>query len=360
MTRRKFLKWLGLGSLGFFGGGAAWSLHDPENYYYKGPKSDHFDGKVFYNPGGIRPRKLTEVLTWQLKGGKAKWPAEYPSPFDASKPARSVNNGELEVTMIGHATLLIQTAGINFITDPVFVERASPVQFAGPKRVNPPGVRFEDLPKIDYVLLSHNHYDHLDLKTLKRLHEEHGSTIICPLGNDTIVKSKIPHASFQVGDWGDTLELKNDVKLYFEPCHHWSARGTKDRRMALWAAFLIEAPDHKIYHIGDTGFHDGINYKALLAKHGPVDLAVQPIGAYEPRWFMKGQHQNPEEAVQGHKLIRAKVSIGHHWGTFQLTNEAIDAPPKALDEARQKHGLKEEEFVVLRPGEAWKTSKFAT
>ncbi|MEM7291721.1 MAG: MBL fold metallo-hydrolase, partial [Pseudomonadota bacterium] len=288
MNRRRFLKWLGLGTLGLFGGGTAYGMYDPENYYYNGPKSDHFDGKIFFNPTGPQPRKLSEVLKWQWQGGKAKWPKQYPSPFDGKKPASGIEGPGLEVTMIGHATMLIQTHGINFITDPVFVERASPVQFVGPKRVNPPGVRFEDLPKIDYVLLSHNHYDHLDVATLKRLSEEHKATIICPLGNDTIIRSKAPDASFITGDWGDVAELNNATKVYFEPCHHWSARGTKDRRMALWAAFVIETPSAKIYHIGDTGFNKGINYKRLFDKFGSLDLAILPIGAYEPRWFMKG------------------------------------------------------------------------
>ena len=205
------------------------------------------------------------------------------------------------------------------------------------------------------MLLSHNHYDHLDLVTLKRLVDEHKAAIICPLGNDTIIKSNSPDAEFIIGDWGDAFDLKNDVKVHFEPCHHWSARGRKDRRMALWAAFVIETPNAKIYHIGDTGFHDGINYKALRQKHGEMDLAILPIGAYEPRWFMRGQHQNPDEAVQGHKLIGAKTSIGHHWGTFRLTNEAIEAPLEALAKARGDHGLADEAFVTLRPGENLET-----
>lgn len=360
MIRRKFLKWLGLGSLGLFGGGAAYGAYDPENFYYKGPKSDHFDGKIFFNPNGTPPGKFSDLLKWQMGGGRAKWPEVYPSPFHGAKPDALIEGERIKVTMVGHATLFIQTAGLNFITDPVFVERASPVQFAGPKRVNPPGVAFEDLPPIDYVLLSHNHYDHLDLETLKRLSDKHGATIICPLGNDTIIRSNAPNAKFITGDWNDTVELKNNLKLHFEPCHHWSARGTKDRRMALWAAFVLETPSTKIYHIGDTGFHSGINYKALFEKHGAVDLAITPIGAYEPRWFMKGQHQNPDEAVQGHKLMQAKVSIGHHWGTFQLTNEAIEAPMEALALARSQHGLNDDEFVTLRPGETWNSTAQAT
>lgn len=352
MKRRKFLKWLGIGSLGFFGSGATFAAWKPSNFYYKGPKSDHYNGVNFFNPEGVEPRTLAEVAKWQWQGDKAKWPQEYPSPFDKAKPDARVEGNDIKITMIGHATLLVQVAGLNFITDPVFVERASPVQFAGPKRVNPPGVRFEDLPPIDYVLLSHNHYDHLDLESLDRLVKEHDAEIICPLGNDVIVADKNSNAKFITGDWGDVAELNNDCRVHFEPAHHWSARGVKDRRMALWAAFVLETPQGKIYHVGDTGFHDGINYKALAEKHGEMRASILPIGAYEPRWFMKGQHQNPDEAVQGHLLCKSQVTIAHHWGTFQLTNEAIEAPLEALAEAKNKHGLADEAFVVLRPGEA--------
>ncbi|MGI9350533.1 MAG: MBL fold metallo-hydrolase [Rhizobiaceae bacterium] len=356
MRRRRFLKWFGLGSVGVFGGGAGFNAYDPENYYYSGPKSDHFDGKIFFNPEGTPPRRFHDLLKWQLGESKAKWPKSYSSAYHGTKPDHRMESDGIRITMIGHATLLIQVAGLNFLTDPVFAERASPVQFAGPKRVNPPGVDFADLPPIDYVLLSHNHYDHLDLDTLERLSSKHGATIICPLGNDTIVKSRAPEAKFICGDWHDAFDLQANVKLHFEPCHHWSARGTKDRRMALWAAFLMETPAGRIYHIGDTGFHDGVNYRALREKHGAIDLAILPIGAYEPRWFMKGQHQNPDEAVLGHKLIGAKSSIGHHWGTFQLTDEAINAPIEALASAKKQHGLDDREFVPLRPGEVWTQS----
>lgn len=355
MKRRSFLKWTGISLLGLFGSGAAFQMYDPKNYYYNGPSTDHFNGKIFFNPGGIPPRKFTDLLKWQLNGGRAKWPEQYPSPFKPNVPEKRINGENVRVVMVGHATLLIQVGGLNFLTDPVWVDRASPVQFAGPKRVNAPGINFEDLPPIDFVLLSHNHYDHLDLATLKRLADEHSATIICPLGNDTIVKSKAPNAKFKCGDWGDVFELSDTIKVHFEPCHHWSARGTKDRRMALWAAFVLETPAGKIYHIGDTGFHDGINYKALKEKHGPMRLAILPIGAYEPRWFMKGQHQNPDEAVQGHLLCGAETSIGHHWGTFQLTNEAVNAPTAALEIAMAEHQLAPNSFIPMRPGEVWQS-----
>ena len=326
-------------------------LYNPANYYYRGAKSDHFNGQVFFNPEGKPPKQFSELLKWQFSETKAKWPKQWPSPFDGAKPEARVNGRKLKITMVGHATLLIQRGGWDFLTDPVFSNRASPVSFAGPKRVNPPGIRFEDLPPIDYVLLSHNHYDHLDGKTLKRLVEAHNPQIICPLGNDTIVSATAPNARFIVGDWDEAHELKNNIKVHFEPCHHWSARGTKDRRMALWAAFILETPDGKIYHIGDTGFHDGINYKALAQKHGKLRAAILPIGAYEPRWFMKDQHQNPDEAVQGAILCEAQTCVAHHWGTFQLTNEAIDAPQNELKTALATHGWDESRFLAPRPGE---------
>lgn len=353
MNRRSFAKWIGGSLVGVVGGGAAYSAYRPGNSYYSGPRTDHFNGDHFLNPGGEPPRKFFQLLKWQLEGGRAKWPRNYPSPFDGAKPTVKVDGDDIQVTMLGHATLLLQVGGRNFLTDPVFVERASPVQFVGPKRVNPPGVRFEDLPPIDYVLLSHNHYDHMDLASLARLVSEHSCKIICPLGNDVIIRDRAPDAECIVGDWGDMFELDGEMKVHFEPCHHWSARGTKDRRWALWAAFVLETPAGKIYHIGDTGFNNGKHYQALFEKHGVMRLAILPIGAYEPRWFMKAQHQNPEEAVRGHLLCKAEVSIAHHWGTFQLTNEAIEAPVEALAVAREQFGLGEEAFVTLKPGETW-------
>ena len=210
----------------------------------------------------------------------------------------------------------------------------------------------EDLPKIDGVLLSHNHYDHLDKESLKWLVKNHDPLIITPLGNDTLILKNIPTARVQTGDWGDVVKL-GKAKIYFEPMHHWSARKTSDRRMALWAAFVIESQAGKVYFVGDTGFHKGINFKAVRKKHGGFKASIVPIGAYSPRWFMKDVHQNPEEAVQSHILCNAEVSIAHHWGMFQLTNEPIEEPIERLAAARSAAGLREDEFLALRPGEAW-------
>ncbi len=324
-----------------------------QNRYYQGPVSDHFDGTRFFNPDGVEPGGFLDLLRWKLGGGRARWPNPVVSAFPPAKPDRHVFGEQLRVTMVGHASMLIQVAGLNILTDPVWSDRASPFTFIGPKRIVPPGIRFEDLPPIDLVLVSHNHYDHLDLATLKRLHEAHAPRIVTPLGNDTIVKGSVPGAKIATMDWGDRLAITDKVSVDAEPCHHWSARGASDRSMALWAAFVITTPAGNIYHVGDTGFHGGVNYEAVRQKHGGFRLAVLPFGAYEPRWFMRGQHQNPVEAVRGMKLCNAAYVAGHHFATFQLTDEAIDAPVRALDAALREQGVEPDRFRPLRAGEVF-------
>lgn len=323
----------------------------PSNPYYQGAPSDHFDGVTFFNPQGTPPGRIAELLRWRLSNTREKWPRAWPSPWHGEKPEPRVEGDRLVVTMVGHATLLIQTGGVNYLTDPVWSERVSPVTFAGPKRVNPPGVAFADLPSINAVLLSHNHYDHLDIATLTALVRRDDPVIVTPLGNDTIVKAAIPAARTFAGDWGDTIELPGLPPIRFTPAHHWSARGIADRRMALWTAFVIDSPGGPIYHIGDTGFHGGINFEDAGRSHGPFRLAILPVGAYEPRWFMRGQHMDPHEAVMGMQLCNAAFAVGHHWGTFRLTDEAIDAPRKTLAEALAASCIEEGRFPALRPGE---------
>lgn len=320
------------------------------NRYYSGPASDHFDGRTFFNPGGEEPRGFLDLLRWQFDGKRTAWPTSLP-PITPVKPERRVEGNRLVVTMVGHATMLIQTAGLNILTDPVWSERASPVSFAGPKRATAPGIAFDDLPPIDIVIVTHNHYDHLDVDTLKQLGKTHAPRVITPLGNDTIIHGAHAFKDTVVMDWGDRADLGNGIVVHCEPCHHWSARGMGDRRMALWAAFLIETPGGNIYHIGDTGFAEGQNYRAIRDKHGDIRLAILPIGAYEPRWFMAAQHQDPTEAIEGFRLSGAAFGIGHHFGAFQLTNEGIDDPPKALGTAMAAAGIGAEWFKGLRPGQ---------
>ncbi|MBO9126054.1 MULTISPECIES: MBL fold metallo-hydrolase [unclassified Rhizobium] len=325
----------------------------PQNPYYQGPVTDHFDGTRFFNPGGIAPLSFRAMLRWQFNGERQSWQKQVPSPFPQAKPDACVEGDGLRVTMVGHASMLVQVAGLNILTDPVWSDRVSPFSFAGPKRVTAPGIRFEDLPKIDLVLVTHNHYDHLDVATLKRLQAAHRPHFITPLGNDTIIRRAAPDAKISTVDWGDRIAISDAITLDAEPAHHWSARGTGDRSMALWASFVISTPSGKIYHVGDTGFHDGINYRSAGEKHGPFRLAILPFGAYEPRWFMQGQHQNPDEAVHGMQLANAAHVAGHHFATFQLTDEAMDAPVRALEAALREHGVARERFRPLRAGEVF-------
>ncbi|MCF3641308.1 MBL fold metallo-hydrolase [Rhizobium sp. TRM95111] len=323
------------------------------NPYYDGPQSDHFDGTHFHNPGGVPPGGLRDLLRWQLLEKRAPWPQRLPDLPPPAKPVDRLGTEALRVTMVGHATMLVQAGGFAMLTDPVWSDRASPLRFAGPKRVSAPGIAFDDLPAIDVVLLSHNHYDHMDLETLARLHARHRPLVVTPLGNDTILRRRVPDARIAVTDWGGQTEIAGGIRIHTEPCHHWSARGSRDRRMALWAAFVVETPAGKIYHVGDTGFHYGINYRAAREKHGGFRLALLPFGAYEPRWFMKGQHQNPEEAVAGMRLCGAAHVAGHHWGTFRLTNEGIGAPVTALHAALDAAAIPRGRFRPLKPGEVF-------
>jgi L-ascorbate metabolism protein UlaG (beta-lactamase superfamily) len=349
MTRRSLL--LSAGAV--LSAGAAFFAARPAqaNAYYAGPVSDHFDGTVFFNPGGTPPRSFRDLLRWQFSGERKSWPEERPSPFPLAKPAPAAGPRDMIITHVGHASFLFQVPGSNILVDPVWSQRTSPVSFAGPRRVNAPGIAFDDLPKIDTVIITHNHYDHLDMATLERLVADHDPLIITPLGNDVIIKDGIPAARIIVMDWGQAYEA-GALTFHCEPCHHWSARGSRDRRHALWAAFVIESPAGRLYHIGDTGFHDGLNYKAARAKFGSFDVATLPIGAYEPRWFMEAQHQNPDEAVEGFLLLNARGALGHHWGTVQLTDEAIDAPRDALHAALDARGVRRDDFVAALPGQS--------
>jgi len=322
------------------------------NAYYAGPTSDHFDGVTFFNPDGQRPRGFGDLLRWQFGGGRVSWPRTWPSPFPPARPDATIAQGALRITMVGHATLLVQMHGLNILTDPVWSDRVSPLSFIGPKRVNAPGIAFADLPRIDVVLLSHNHYDHLDLVTLARLKAACDPLVITPLGNEVIIRAAVPDMRIETRDWGGSVEVKG-VTVHVEPAHHWSARGGRDRSMALWCGFVAEAPGAKVYFAGDTGFDRGRGYRALAQRHGGFRLAILPIGAYEPRWFMEAQHQNPDEAVEAMQLCKAAFAAGCHWGTFHLTNEAIDEPRQRLFAALDAGGIERERFRPMPPGEVW-------
>jgi L-ascorbate metabolism protein UlaG (beta-lactamase superfamily) len=356
MQRRSALKLFGLTTLAAISGGSAYAmLRTPRNPYYSGPVTDHFDGLRFLSPGraNFRDKSLTDLLKWNLGGGKESWPAAFPSPFSDKPPARV--DGGIRVTLVGHASYLIQTGGMNILQDPVWSQRCSPVSFAGPKRVNAPGIALIDLPKIDAVLLTHNHYDHMDIATLSRLAKAFSPKIIVPLGNDAVLRAADADLSPLVAahDWGESMALSDRVKVTLEPSLHWSARGVSDRFMALWGNFIIEGPAGRIYACGDTGYDENSIFPAMKAKYGGFRLALLPIGAYEPRWFMKEQHMNPEEAVKVFRELGAEAAVGHHWGTFNLTNEGVERPREALDMALNQAKVDPKLFRAFQPGEVW-------
>jgi L-ascorbate metabolism protein UlaG (beta-lactamase superfamily) len=356
MNRRQTLRLLGLSAFAALSGGSAYAmLRKPKNPYYSGPVSDHFDGLKFFSPGraNFADKSPKDLLRWQLGGGRESWPSTFPSPF-ADKPPARVDSG-LRVTLVGHASYLIQTGGQNILMDPVWSNRASPVSFAGPKRVNAPGIALTDLPRIDAVLLTHNHYDHMDVATISALAKQFAPKIITPLGNDVILRTADPALGpmIMAKDWGESVSLSDRVNVTLEPTLHWSARGMTDRFMALWGNFVIEGPAGRIYACGDTGYDADSIFPRMKAKYGSFRLALLPIGAYEPRWFMKEQHMNPEEAVQVFAELGAESAIGHHWGTFQLTNEGVDHPREALTLALGQAGVDTARFRAFLPGQVF-------
>ena len=324
----------------------------PRNRYYQGPLSDHFDGTTFFVPGAPLPDKTARDLWRFWRTPRGAWPAHV-EVLEGPPPVRRVEGDALRVTSIGHASHLIQTRGLNLLVDPVWSERASPFTFLGPKRVTRPGIALDRLPPIDAILITHNHYDHLDTATLDRLHAIAPARIIVPLGNDTILRRHNPSLPVEAYDWDDRVALAPDVTVTLLPSLHWSARRRDDRRMALWAAFMIELPGGAIYHVGDTAYGDGRLFPAVFERFGAPRLAVLPIGAYEPRWFMQTQHVNPDEAVRILAACGAHYGLAHHWGCFQLTTEPRDEPPRRLALARAATGIAPGRFRVQGPGEAF-------
>ena len=355
-----------------------------DRIYYCGPVSDHYDGHRFFNPdgeagwsGGGFP--TGRMLRFGLGAGRTPWPASVPVrqtvPYrsalgrDTCAPAEgrlpvspaTPTSPPLRITWIGHATVLVQVGGLNILTDPVWSDRTGPFG-RGPQRVRVPGVRFADLPKIDLILISHNHYDHLDLPTLRRLWARDRPLIVTGLGNDVILAGAGIRAV--TGDWGQTVDtgLRLDisctafsigtVKVTIEPVHHWGSRWFADRDRALWSGFRILLPGGDVFFAGDTGYGDG-RWVEAAAKGAPIRLAILPIGAYRPRALMARNHVDPPEAVTIFKRLHAASALAVHWGTFPLAAEGVDEAPLLLRHTLRMEGIAPDRFRAPEPGVAW-------
>jgi L-ascorbate metabolism protein UlaG (beta-lactamase superfamily) len=309
------------------------------------PLSDHYDGRHFFNPGPSRPsRGLLQVLRWRFRGEtRAAWPERVTDPVFAPPPA-SVGPNSAAVTFINHASFLLRLPGAVVLTDPIFSERCSPVSRVGPKRVRQPGIALADLPRPDVVLLSHNHYDHMDFPSLRAIQDRFAPRFVTTLGNVKTL-ARIGITATELDWWQDVTA--GPLRITATPARHFAARTPFDRNRTLWAGFMISVGAGMVLFAGDSGA--GSHWADIRHRLGSPDLALLPIGAYEPRWFMAPVHMNPAEAVDAHLALGARRSLGMHFGTFQLTDEAIDAPLTALEMARLAAGV--DTFGTLRFGE---------
>jgi len=312
---------------------------------YSGDPSDHFNGKIFINPSGRYSNDLMDVLKYVTTRKAEKWTNNYET-FVRSEPLPESTFDELYVTFVNHSTFIIQYDNVTILTDPIWSKRCSPSQIGGPSRKRPPGVAYDDLKKVDIVIISHNHYDHLDKTTVKNLIRDFDPLFVVPLGVDHVLK-KWGSDKVVPLDWWHKSEM-HDMTITALPANHFSSRGTLDRDQTLWAGYLIEYKGHKTYFAGDTGYSD--IFKSIGEKIGPIDLAFIPIGAYLPRWFMSPIHVSPDEAVMIHQDVRSHQSIAMHFGTFAL---ADDGPSRPLDDLRQalkRESIQEKKFIAPEEG----------
>ena len=315
------------------------------------PPSDHYDGTHFHNPGGAQVAGLGAVLRWSLTRRRTPWPRSVEDPA-YPPPAPTVTPGHAALTFIGHSTFLVRLplpgGGVfSVLTDPVFSDRCSPSQLAGPRRVRAPGLALDALPRVDAVLVSHNHYDHMDLASLRALYRRFGAPVITTLGNAApLADAGVPGATEL--DWWQATQA-GPAAVTATPACHFSARGVLDRNRTLWAGFMVRTGDGQVLFAGDSGM--GPHWRTIQERLGPPGVALLPIGAYAPRHIMRPVHMNPAEAVQARADLGAPRAVGMHFGTFQLTDEGIGDPVRDLAAARAAAGLLPDAFDVLGCGE---------
>jgi L-ascorbate metabolism protein UlaG (beta-lactamase superfamily) len=309
-----------------------------------GGKSDHFDGRRFVNLDPTAHGKLRDFLKWTANRAAGVWKRVDQAP--GPRPAERVERG-IRVTLVGHATTLVQMDGFNILTDPVWADRVSPVSFAGPRRFRPPAIRYEDLPPIDLIVVSHDHYDHLCAPTLKRLARDHAPKVASGLGNAALLESLGVRAPIEL-DWWESAEIAPGLRATFVPAQHFSGRGVRDRDTTLWGGFVIEGPSGKVFFAGDTGM--GPHFEMIRERCGTPRLALLPIGAYRPVWFMSRVHIAPHEAVAAAKILGASTSVAIHYGSFRLADDGMEEPITDLEAALAREGEVAPRFWVLDHG----------
>lgn len=314
----------------------------------KYPLSDHYDGKHFFNEDRtvVLKNGWMNVLKWRFKEKRTPWPKFIDDGAPVNLPL-SIKPNHPAITFINHATFLIQFPEINILTDPVFSKRVSPFRWMGPQRMRSPGIPLNKLPKIDIVTISHNHYDHLDIASLKKLQKLFQPLFVVPLGNAKLLKSKGMRNVIEL-DWWESTTVKN-CEVVLVPAQHWSARGFHDRCKSLWGGYVYRSHRAQIFFAGDTGYNR--HFKEVYEKYGAMTVSLLPIGCYQPRWFMKEHHMNPEESVMAHLDLHSKLSIGMHFGTFCLADEGHEHPLAALAEGLKMHQVDQDAFITLRHGE---------
>ena len=319
---------------------------------WRGPAGPHFDGRRFRS---IEPlgHGTGEFFRWMATREKGSWRDFTDYPYGPKPPAR-VEPGKIRVTFVNHSTVLVQMDGVNILTDPLWSERVSPVTWTGPRRHRAPGIRFEDLPPIDAVLVSHNHYDHMDLPTLRRLEIERWPRIYCGLGNaEYLARRGVTRA--RDFDWWQSIELAPGVTVTAVPARHFSSRSASDRDHTLWCGWVVTGPSGSFYFAGDTGW--GSHFERIAERFPGLDLALLPIGAYRPRWFMSQAHIDPEEAVRAQEVLGARTAVAIHFGTFAQADDGEFEPLEELDGALGKRGDVAPRFLALDNGESTEIQK---
>lgn len=315
---------------------------------YKADESNHFDGSKFVNPDEVESHTYFDVLKWWLSGNdKGKWHKVEEHEAIQSVPQKTVSDDEFHVTFVNHATFLLQIDGLNILTDPIWSYRASPYQWIGPKRMRPPGIKFEDLPPIDLVLISHNHYDHLDIRTIQQLNKKHEPQFIMPLGVERYLHEQGIHQTTHL-DWWEDYSFNQQISLTAVPARHFAGRGLFDRNKTLWCGYVLHTSLGNIYFAGDTGYSGFIS--DIGNRFGPMHTSFIPIGAYKPRWFMEPIHLSPEDAVMAHQDLQSKHSIAMHFGTFPMADDGMEDPTDDLKKAREKYGITDGEFIIPEEG----------